>query len=416
MKPLFPGLRSLRLTAEASGLAPRVMDCLITPTIRHVNLKFDGMYAPLDEAAVIETIRMTQSLQLKSAFIKLANRSLKGQHVTLAMADAIRSQLTLESLCIVGMAPQAMELFAAASQLQDLKVVSFTEWPITGESAMQGGAVMQAREGDRTFPSLKNICMSLARVALPATLKSLTSTQLGYARLRLKEPARPGSYRLDGCLGGLRRFTLLTTIALAFPRTNSTWEDFVPLLVCSQLRIFKLEGRALSLVIGNEELQTMAKSWPQLEVLTIDDFSRKHLARATGPDGDEPPRTTLHGLVCLAVHCPDLRKLRLSIDARIIPDMCKFPVTGQKMEEVSFPLSRVASKGLDPLLIARFICGLWPNQRLPAPRIREGKEGPWADVHIRHARWSQSIWDRPVWERIWMMVYIYLSRRTSPEI
>lgn len=416
MKPLFPGLRSLGITASASGLAPRVMACLTSPMIRHINLKFDGMHAPMDARAVIDVVAMIQALELKSAFIKVTNRSLIRPQITQAVADAIRSQSRLESLSILGMTPQAIEFFAASSSLEYLKVLSFTEWPNTSPLAPPGDIAPAIHEGINTFPSLKSVCMSLSRAILPAALTSITSKKLGYARLRLREPARPGPYYLEGCLSGLRRFKLLTTIALTFPRTASTWEDFECLLVCSRLKIFKLEGRSLSQVIGDKELESMARSWPLLEVLAIDDFSRRPLARTSEADEGEPPRITLPGLVCLAVHCPALRKLRVSIDARIVPDTCKISATGQKVEEVSFPLSRVASEGTEARSIASFISRLWPNQRLPTPRVTKGTEGPWADVQIRHARWSQGTWERPIWERIWMMVYIYLSRRSALEL
>lgn len=413
MKPLFPGLRSLRITAAASELTPKVMASLVSPSIHHLTMKFDGMQAPLESSSVIEAITMTRSLQLRTAFIKATSKAPLCPNVTVAIAEAIRSQPRLRSLCVIGMAPHAMEMFAAASRLEGLEVITVTEWENARRGVHNEVGTLAALAGGDTFPSLKNISMTLAREALPSTLASITSSSLKHLKLRLKESSISSAYPLDGCLDELHRFTSLITIALAFPHTTSTWADFAPLLICSRLRILKLEGRVLPAVIGNQELENMARSWPQLEVLTIEgDSSRAYLERSSTNE-DERPRVNLSGLICLAVHCPRLRKLRLSIDARIIPNMGSFPAVGEKVKELSFPMSCVASGGDEERSIARFIADLWPNQEPPSPQGPAGDHGPWANIAVRHPRWLQGDDECPIWGRIWMMVYVELSRRAG---
>lgn len=416
MKPLFPGLRSLRITAAASELAPKVMATLACPTIRQLNLKFDGMHSPLNAPSVIETVNLTRSLELRTAFIKLTSRVPMCPSVPLAVADAIRSQRTLESLCFMGMAPHTMEMFAAASELKVLRALSLTEWEGTWEDIQDDDATFACAEEGGTFPSLKNISFSLTRVALPSALACITSPNLKHLTLRLKEPRGPGPYHLDSCLDNLRLHTRLATIQLTFSRTTSTWEDLLPLLACSRLQCLKLEGYLLPATIGDQELKNMAESWPLLEVLTIEyESCRANLARNSNK-ADERPRITLAGLVCLATHCPALRKLRLSIDASVVPDAPAFPVTGGKMKDISFPLSPVVSGGTGDRAIARFLTELWPNQEPPCPRTGEGEQGSWANTGARHPRWLQGDAECPIWERIWMMVYVYLSRCAGSNI
>lgn len=409
--PLFPSLRSLNIITTTFPGVSRVIDTLASPCLRHLQLKFDGTKTRLDSTRVVDTITGIRMLRLATLSIRLATKHSLGSHIPRAVEDAIRSQPLLRSLTVLGLTSKSVDLLVAASTLQDLEEVVLADWMDKGVQAQVDLAHMASLRVPGSLASLRSISMFLTKSSLPLLVAAVPATSLTALRLRLPQAEQDIPSALHGCLTHLRNFTLLSAVALAFPGVSSTWKDFVPLLACPRMSSVKLEGPGLAIAIGDGEIETMGKSWPLLEVLKIEDTARKHLSKTMAQETGEPPRTTLAGLACLAFYCPSLRKLRISIDARAGDNDLTASVTGDKMEEVAFPLSRVKQEDTQDTAreraIARFIATMWPNQKLPAPVSQGG--GPWEAIYLRQARWIQGGCDRLTWERIWMMAYIYLE-------
>jgi hypothetical protein len=104
---------------------------------------------------------------------------------------------------------------------------------------------------------------------------------------------------------------------------------------------------AVSFDLDDVVLLEMAHSWPRLESLNLE--------LDTPP---QPNHVTLHSLRSLARHCPDLRKLRMTFDASVIPPP---DTSGAHVLQTSLTtIEPHCSPILDPFQVARFISGIFP--------------------------------------------------------
>jgi hypothetical protein len=118
----------------------------------------------------------------------------------------------------------------------------------------------------------------------------------------------------------------------------------------------------------------MARSWPRLESLNLE--------LDTPP---QPNHVTLHSLRSLARHCPDLRELRMTFDATVIPlpDTSSAHVLQTSLTTIEPCHSRI----LDPFQVARFISGIFPclefiktRDKYPKWLVQVQTWGPWKEV------------------------------------
>jgi hypothetical protein len=87
---------------------------------------------------------------------------------------------------------------------------------------------------------------------------------------------------------------------------NMVISNFSPLHLCHLLETFFCNVDGLSVIISDEDVGTMARSWPALKSFQI--LQRLNL-------DNPPPRGTFRGLQSFAEHCPRLALLAIAVDA-----------------------------------------------------------------------------------------------------
>ncbi|KAJ7173212.1 hypothetical protein C8R46DRAFT_991039, partial [Mycena filopes] len=94
----------------------------------------------------------------------------------------------------------------------------------------------------------------------------------------------------------------------------------------------------------------LAKSWPQLEDLTLHADHKP-----------QRPRTTLLSLISLARHCPKLEGLDMDVDASDVPDVARDAAAGRVVQHALRHWEVGDSLIVLPLRVAQFLSGLFPN-------------------------------------------------------
>lgn len=135
-----------------------------------------------------------------------------------------------------------------------------------------------------------------------------------------------------------------------------SFDTFRPLASLSHLRQLHLDF-VLCISLDDDDLISMARNWPSLQVLHLNPKSRfegeaEFVYPSTLPD---VKYVTLQGLVSLIECCPDLRELCLPIDAREVPD-CDMPnvVCHPALWQLRFPDSPISDARLVQGVLTRY--------------------------------------------------------------
>lgn len=358
---------------------------------------------------------------------------------------AISAQPLLRRFTLIGPQNRFIEPWEAASRLEYLSDITLRA---TNADILDGPwyAGSFATEGVPAvgFPALRGACLELDATLLPTIITSISSPELQDIKLRVEGQIEDDGHMpvnsLDSGLDGLGRFLKLTSLHIVFPRTNSDWSDFTPLLACCGMTTIVLRGHDLSIVVGDPELQAMAESWPNVRRMEIQDSTRQeHNHRY---DEHQAPRVTILGLSCLSLHCPLLETLKICVDARQPGRRAVITHAGVAMKEVRLPFSWLEQEdpgyevdvdensdgaapepGLQPVTnldrngeddVASLICSLWPNQTLPPPEevlLWALTHGDWNSLHSEEFLPPPNL-VRP-WERIWKRVFECLRGETA---
>ena len=130
------------------------------------------------------------------------------------------------------------------------------------------------------------------------------------------------------------------------PPIPLTFQSIFPLLHFRNISQFDYNGRSI-LDLADDDVMRIVKAWPHLKLFVI---------RSWLP---AKPRLTLHALTTLAMHCPELEVLAISIDATAVidyedPGKGRFESRLRQLDVYRSPID-------DPGRVAAFITVIFPN-------------------------------------------------------
>lgn len=321
-----------------------------------------------------------------------------------AVTRVLQAQTALEHLYLDDFQWRFQAPFKVAARLPNLLTASFTENDCDFCPFENNGPV-GIDHPIKGFRSLLSMKAELTANTIPHLLASIHSKELNSLQLLIQ--VEETMSRMQGVLADIAKFSQLKVVHIVYAQTKGTWRDFVALLSCSQLEKVTLKGFRASLVFTDLEVAIMGRAWHRLRELEIEDLSRLPAhEHGEEPDGGEmedafyAPKVTLAGLANLSKDCTELRRLKIAIDATILPTHSELSkLTPSLVEDINFPCSYVDEREDDA---ARVIARLWPAQRTRRP-----KGGCW------HSWWYDpynasegafvSLMGRR-WERIWTNV------------
>ncbi|TFK87886.1 hypothetical protein K466DRAFT_645714 [Polyporus arcularius HHB13444] len=309
---LFPRLSSLTWTSE-NGERLRVslmfmhenikgFAVLLTPS---VNYSFKVYFQEI-------TLRMPKITQLDLRF------SFPVRDIERELCELLGALPKLEEI-ILPKYTFTTNLIEALSRKEALRIVQFEFIPHQGSGDVADVQEWKPVLQEGAFPALYDFNVN---VRLPAMLRFMNDpffpSNLRCLYVHLIELATPQCVR-DFFLAVAETCPHLTNLVLDYSGEPTpyvfrsvvpedeliTWETLRPLLKCSQLTSFHLDW-STPLAISQEDIEELASSWPQLEVLGLN---------VSPMPSAEPPSLTLHALIPFAKHCPDIRELGLYIDA-----------------------------------------------------------------------------------------------------
>lgn len=280
---------------------------------------------------------------------------------------AVEAQRNLQHLELGHFQWRFAEPLTAASCLDNLISASFMEDDCPHDPVSRAGAIQHIAIAPG-FPRLRCLRAELKSQAIPTLLNNVTSTSLHsidlIIQIRKDEPSS-----LTGTLDDISRFSRLKSLRIVFPQSVGTWNDFSRLLLCTALEVVAIKGHKTSILFTNTEIELMSRAWSALTELEIEDLSRlpqyrrENLEAGSGDDEVAfAPAVTLAGLEVLARACPHLRKLKISIDARVIP-FIPHPISNL-VTDINFPCSFVGEELAETV---KAIIWMFPRQISPRP-------------------------------------------------
>lgn len=402
-RPIFQNLQTLKIIMANPPISSHFIHCLLFRSIRTVDLGIrESEAGSQNRHAISQIILGTRLLHLDELHFTVWDISvISCPIITRAISDAINAQPLLQRLEVLDLEHRFVLPWSAASSLRHLTHLTFSEtnalcnpWYSTtppSEVAPVSG-----------FGTLKSISLGVTPELLSAVLSAVTSAILEDLEVLLYARAEDEESSLHGRLGEVHRFVHLVSLRLTFVGSVMQWSDFDPMLHCTELKVLVLRGKYLSSVVGDQELNTMSLSWPNLEDLEVTD-SDPH------PNGlaSAAPTATFTGLSHLSKNCPRLQKLMISVDARQ-PHLSSSAhvVIAAAMEDVRLPYSRTGDTAESHEAVALLIQSMWPGQEIP-PRE---EFGTWLNSRLQITTFDipLAVEEFDVWRRIWTMVYMGL--------
>ncbi|KAI0750487.1 hypothetical protein C8Q74DRAFT_1361745 [Fomes fomentarius] len=145
-----------------------------------------------------------------------------------------------------------------------------------------------------------------------------------------------------------------------------TWDTLRPALKCAKLTLFEIHWDT-PLAISQADLEDIASSWPELEVLILD---------CQPLPSTLPSALTLDALVPFARHCPRLRELGLYLSASAPPRVgatttTTHPVPFKSLQRLEVGVSSIVDPGPAALFLSelcpadcRLVSGVnWPHDK-----------------------------------------------------
>ena len=221
------------------------------------------------------------------------------------------------------------------------------------------------------FPTLRHLSMHGCSVdSCLHVLKRMSCSPLSSLHLCAVDPHRSNEYRWTDLFSHLQKSISRDSLAVTSfsinrhgiipPRLQSilpllgfrnppiilSFQSLSPLLHFRNISEFDYGGRS-NIDLDDDNVMRIVKAWPHLKSFAIRPW---HPAK---------PRLTLHALTALAMHCPELEVLVISIDATTVihyKDLGKdwFESNLRNLDVYRSPID-------DPGLVAAFITVIFPN-------------------------------------------------------
>lgn len=302
---------------------------------------------------------------LEGLSIKAENDVILGSAVEQELTQTIEGIPSLRRLDIPGINFLKGSVVVALSKLPDLRQTSFIHLIVPPTSVTP----------ERSFPSLVKLVAEVSVASISPLLSSISSTAVKEITLSM---ARTGVQRTlsPGCFAAAQHFPSLKVVDLHMHSTLRSWNDLLPFLSCPSMQRFRVECRAVATLIDNDRLKSLAQAWPDLQELTFEDNFRH------SEEPNDAPSVSLQGLTCLAKYCPALQKLKITVDARDLPDGTTPDAVGKEVEHVHLEYS-LADEREDR--IAFFISKMWPNLQRDLHTSHKVNN----NAASQHARWRR---------------------------
>ncbi|KIJ57660.1 hypothetical protein HYDPIDRAFT_120487 [Hydnomerulius pinastri MD-312] len=306
--PLLPNLRQLRWSCRDEPEMVYIRP-LLTPTITHLEISFrDG-----DDSASLAVLQIYHILCPNLRSICFEHRNL-----TTEVSTAVCQAQNLESIDCGRINDTAL---THITQSLTLKKFSAQVYHVDSHRILRD----IARDNGPDLPPFRNVkVINLHLDDLSFIIPFLKPHYQSFNDMTITFWAVPTTAVLRAFFsalasiprqGSVRRVKLCHIGWFDGGQTGShqplTYESLCPLLSFTRLCELDLElGNPLSL--NDEELATLARAWPCLEVLKVNCSSQWRVDPSSNP-------VTLNGLVSLLRICPMLCELGLPIDAREVP-------------------------------------------------------------------------------------------------
>ncbi|KAJ7162465.1 hypothetical protein C8R46DRAFT_348810 [Mycena filopes] len=362
---LFPNLRGITWTFDDPSSLCSVASFL-TPTITTVVL---GKFGALPTLTLLSTLAV-RCPSLRD--VKLIQDPPAAPQVDV-VSSFVQTLQQIRFLDLRYLDAAGWDYLANLPSLEVLLVQTLTSLPppVTGNSPKKFGALRQLLLVDTPF---ENIMAAIGVLSC-----TLIQVHFGFwpppAPSSLMQICVAIQKHLSGSdlilLGLGTDKTTSQLIGLGPPATITTIR---PLLSFTNLFHVTL-GASTGLDLDDNAMCSMAKAWPRISLLYLPCFNvAAHI------------RTTLLSLLHLAENCPKLGRLRLPVDASVVPVLAgdeQRTVSQHTLYSWKVGDSVIAS----PLGVARFLSGLFPNLRsIRSSRSRE--EHALADAEAVNDMWG----------------------------
>ncbi|KAG8956934.1 hypothetical protein FRC00_004706, partial [Tulasnella sp. 408] len=364
---ILPNLHKLSLdialSAPSRQLA-QVFKLILCPNLSSVACRYIGQLPKEDEAMsqFIDTLR-SSSEHLEALCWRIEEMSVWAISHLSAVLPSFPELRSVE-FSVNDLAPALVQAVARVQKLERVQLAFLND--------RKSNPILE----QVSFPSLKEMtCMGLKSAVRPLLVANKVPV-LEALSLQLYGWWEDEEVGLFEGLRDLALLPFLTTLRVETPM--GSWDEMKPLLSLKGIKELNLD---LTVSAGLEGLwplsavRLVAESFPCLEVLVL------------GREGSrlDDPTLKLPALDCLAQHCPRLRFLAVTLDARQLHAFNGSVIPHPSVQEVNLLWSEADTHEVE---IAEVISQLWPN-------LRSGT-----------TMWENSIevWPAPRWARIWSKV------------
>lgn len=170
-----------------------------------------------------------------------------------------------------------------------------------------------------------------------------------------------------------------------------TFDDLRPLLSCIGITYFRIDT-ARPLGLTDVDMERLAERWPSLKTLS--------LAPLPGILSETPKQLSLHSLLHLANHCPQLNEVYLYLDTKHVPEDMKTFSTFTQLARLDVGFSPIKNS----VQVTRFLSQILP----PEVSLTWGcdDEAPeWEDTDLISLNINSK------WRRRWKRVSKYLCHK-----
>ncbi|KAJ7441107.1 hypothetical protein FB451DRAFT_1441531 [Mycena latifolia] len=357
---LFPNLRVLSWTLEDDGFF-HFCRPLLAPSLVNVTLVLQDC-AP--DLSMLSLLRISHP-HLTDVHLGVPDSPTSVRVVS----STLCTWQVLQKLTVATLDETGLVHIAALPQLTDLQLHGYIP-PLSAESL---DVLMPAQP----FPVLRHLdIVSDTIQSAFALIAHVSSPRLRALHVNTEQCAPAATWEASfrilarlPCRPNLLSLSLSQPSNPPVPIPATAVHNFIlspralrPLLRLRRLATVRLHP-PLGVDLDDEALHEMATAWPRVERLTV--------RRAPGR-----PHTTLHALLFLAAHCPDLRVLELALDAT-------GPVPRVARPDRTHPAHALAhlhtggSPVGEPARVAAFLSGIFAGPAF-GPRRAEGD--PWGEV------------------------------------
>ncbi|KAF8349640.1 hypothetical protein F5887DRAFT_947356 [Amanita rubescens] len=332
---LLPRLQQLTWDTRSDDIYPYIF-LFLTPTITHLTLCISTGNIASDRMrfSVLGSL-VSQCPSMRSLELSARRSSLEDSHSWTDLFSGQASSADISTLTdVIAQLPVLTTLDLFACQTTKLLL----------SSSVMG------------FHALQHLIMSDCSIdSCLYVLKRMSCSPLSSLNLYVKVPHPSNESRWTDLFSNLQKSISRDSLTIAnFSILGShlpiplSFQSISPLLHFQNISKFCCDGKS-NLDLGDDDVIRIAKAWPRLKTFVIHPWKLSK------------PRLTLHALTTLAMHCPELEFLFISIDATTVVDYeDKQPGKGRfdsRLRHLSVDHSPID----DPGRVASFIADIFPN-------------------------------------------------------